>query len=114
MHKNSYNKVFLIGHLGGKPEGKYTKSGRSSASFSIATNETWKDKEGKLRDHVEWHNIVAWDRLADFANEYLYKGQLVSVDGILRTQKWTAKDGSARKTTEVVCSNIIPLEWKEK
>ena len=114
MHKNSYNKVILIGHLGADPIGRYTKTGRSTANFSLATNESWKQQSGKTVEHTEWHVVVAWDKLADFANEYLYKGQLVSIEGSIRTRSWKAQDGSSRKTTEIVCSNIIPLEWKTK
>ena len=114
MQKNSINKVFLIGHLGGDPEARYTKSGRPVASFSVATNESWKQQNGLITEHTEWHALVAWDKLADFSNEYLYKGQLVSVEGSLRTRTWETKDGINRKTTEIICSNIVPLEWKTK
>ena len=113
MNKNSYNKVILIGHLGADPEGRYTKTGRSTVSFSLATNEVWKTAEGSTKEHTEWHNVVAWDKLADFGNDYLYKGQLVSIEGTLRSRKWESKTGEQRKTVEVVCSNIIPLEWKK-
>ena len=113
MNKNSYNKVILIGHLGADPEGRYTKTGRSTLSFSLATNEVWKTAEGSTKEHTEWHNVVAWDKLADFGNDYLYKGQLVSVEGTLRSRKWENKAGEQRKTIEVICSNIIPLEWKK-
>ena len=114
MHKNSCNKVILIGHLGGDPEGRYTKSGRPTTSFSLATNETWKDASRNAVEHTEWHKIVAWDKLADFSNDYLYKGQLVFVEGVLRTRAWVSKGGESHKTTEVVCENITPMEWKQK
>ena len=113
MNKNSYNKVILIGHLGADPEGRYTKSGRSVVSFSLATNETWKQNNGTTKEHTEWHNAIAWDKLADFANDYLFKGQLVSIEGSLRTRKWESKLGEQHKSTEIVCSNIVPLEWKK-
>ena len=109
MHKNSLNKVILIGHLGAKPEGRYTKDGRSVVSFSLATNEGWIGVDGKMREHTEWHLIVAWDKLADFAIEYLKKGQLIHVEGVLRTRKWEDKDQVSHKTTEVVSSNIVAL-----
>ena len=112
MHKNSYNKAILIGRLGANPEGRYTKNGRSTVSFSLATNESWKQQDGKTTEHTEWHNIVAWDKLADFSNDYLYKGQLVSVEGVLHSRSWTTKAGEPRKTTEILCTNIVPLEWK--
>ena len=113
MNKNSYNKVILIGHLGADPEGRYTKKGRSTVTFSLATNEVWKTADGATKEHTEWHNVVAWDKLADFSNDYLYKGQLVSVEGTLRSRKWESKLGEQRKTVEVICSNIVPLEWKK-
>ena len=114
MQKNSVNKVFLIGHLGATPEARYTKAGRSSASFSVATNESWVQQDGKQVDHTEWHNIVAWDKLAEFAQQFLYKGQLVSVEGRIHTRLWENKEGKRGKSTEIVCSNLVPLEWKPK
>lgn len=112
MEKNSVNKIILVGHLGANPLSKYTPQGRSSASFSIATNETWKDREGQQHDHVEWHSLVVWDGLADFANEYLYKGQLVYIEGAIRSRKWQDREQNEHKAVEVFCSKIIPLEWK--
>ena len=114
MNKNSFNKVILIGHLGADPEGRYTQSGRPVVSFSLATNETWKQEGGASKEHTEWHNIVAWDKLADFAGDYLYKGQLISVEGSLRTRKWESKSGEKHKSVEILCSSIVPLEWKKQ
>ena len=113
MQKNSYNKVILVGHLGGSPEGRYTKTGRATVSFSLATNETWKQQDGSVAEHTEWHTVVAWDKLADFCNDYLYKGQLVSVEGVLRSRLWETKEGEKRKAVEVLCSGVVPLEWKK-
>ena len=73
MQKNSVNKVFLVGHLGADPEARYTKNGRPVASFSLATNESWKQSGGTPAEHTEWHSIVAWDKLAEFSQQYLYK-----------------------------------------
>ena len=70
--------------------------------------------EKNKSEHTEWHHVVAWDKLADFSNDYLYKGQLVTVEGFLRTRSWEGKDGTKQKKTEVVCSQLIPLEWKPK
>ena len=114
MQKNSVNKVFLIGHLGGNPEARYTKTGRPIASFSVATNESWSQQGGKTINHTEWHSIVAWDKLAEFSQEYLYKGQLVSVEGRIHTRQWENQDKSTVKTTEIIAANITPLEWKKE
>ncbi len=81
MQKSSVNKVILVGHIGNKPEGRYTPSGTSTATFSLATNESWIDSEKEKKEHTEWHNIVAWNKLADFTTEYLQKGQLIYIEG---------------------------------
>ncbi|MBT7378046.1 MAG: single-stranded DNA-binding protein [Candidatus Marinimicrobia bacterium] len=112
MQRNSINKVILVGHTGNKPEGRYTPSGTSTASFSLATNESWIDSDKGKQERTEWHNIVAWGKLADFATEYIQKGQLVYVEGRLQTRSWKDKEGNSRKTTEIVCTGITPLEWK--
>ena len=112
MHKNSINKVILIGHIGNKPEIRYTPSGAAAASFSIATNESWIDSEKGKQQRTEWHNIVAWSKLAEFASEYIQKGQLVYIEGRLQTRSWTDREGNNRKSTEIICSTITPLEWK--
>ena len=112
MQKSSVNKVILVGHIGNKPEGRYTPSGISTASFSLATNETWVDSENKRQDHTEWHNIIAWNKLADFTTEYLHKGQLVYIEGKMQTRKYNDKENIQKKVTEIVSSIITPLEWK--
>lgn len=113
MQKNSFNRVFLIGHLGVNPEGRYTQQGQSTATMTLATNESWAGKDGSPVEHTEWHRLIVWGKLADFSIEYLYKGQLISIEGCLRTRQWEDKDGVSRKTTEILCSSIIPLEWKK-
>ena len=112
MQKNSLNRVILIGHLGGNPEGRYTQQGRATVSLSLATNESWTNKEGKIIKHTEWHSLVAWGQLAEFSIECLYKGQLINAEGSLRTRNWEDKEGLTHKITEVLCSSIVPLEWK--
>ena len=112
MEKSSINKTILIGRLGSDPEGRYTPSGRSYASFSIATDEYWTDSDKNKKEHTEWHNLVAWDKLSDFSNQYLKKGQLVYVEGKLRTRSWDGPDGKKRYKTEILCQQITPLEWK--
>ena len=112
MQKNSLNKVLLIGRLGANPEARYTAAGVPVVSFSLATNETWKQKDGDFIEKVEWHNIVVWDKLAETAQKNLTKGQLVSIEGKLQTRSWENKEGNTIKTTEIVCSNFILLEKK--
>ena len=112
MLKSSVNKVILVGHIGNKPEGRYTPSGVSTASFSLATNESWVNSENEKQDRTEWHNIIAWNKLADFATEYLQKGQLIYVEGRIQTRIYNDKDDIRRKITDIVSTIITPLEWK--
>ena len=112
MQKSSVNKVILVGHIGNKPEGRYTSSGTSTATFSLATNESWIDNDKEKKEHTEWHNIVAWNKLADFATEYLQKGQLIYIEGKLQTRKYKDKDDIQHWKTEVISNVITPLEWK--
>src|SRR5574341_2214723 len=109
----SLNKVMLIGHLGGDPELKYTPGGAAVATFSVATNETYKDKEGNQQEKTDWHRIVVWNKLAEIAAEYLKKGRLVYLEGRLQTRSWNDKDGNKRYTTEVVAQNLQMLDRKE-
>ena len=112
MQKSSVNKVILVGHIGNKPEGRYTPSGTSTASFSLATNESWIDSENEKQERTEWHNIVAWNKLADFATEYLQKGQLIYIEGRMHTRTYKDKEDIQRRVTEIVSTAITPLEWK--
>ena len=112
MQKSSVNKVILVGHIGNKPEGRYTPSGTSTASFSLATNESWIDNDKEKKERTEWHNIVAWNKLADFATEYLQKGQLIYIEGKLQTRTYKDKDDVQHWKTEIVANVITPLEWK--
>ena len=112
MQKSSVNKVILVGHIGNKPEGRYTPSGTSTASFSLATNESWIDSENEKQERTEWHNIVAWNKLADFVTEYLQKGQLIYIEGRMQTRTYKDKEDIQRRVTEIVSTAITPLEWK--
>ena len=112
MQKSSVNKVILVGHIGNKPEGRYTPSGTSTASFSLATNESWIDSENAKQERTEWHNIIVWNKLADFSTEYLQKGQLIYIEGRLQTRTYKDKEDIQRRVTEVVSTTITPLEWK--
>ena len=106
MSKGTINKVILIGRLGQDAELKYTPSGVAVATFSIATNENWKDKEGGDVEKTEWHRIVAWRKLAEICGEYCKKGQLVYIEGKLQTRTWDDKNGVKRYTTEVTADTM--------
>ena len=103
------NKAILIGNLGADPELRYTQSGTPVASFRIATTERWKDKEGNPQEQTEWHNIVAWSRLAEICGEYLNKGSRVYIEGKLQTRKWQDQNGNDRYTTEIVAREMKML-----
>ncbi len=100
------NKVILIGNLGKDPELRRTQSGSSVVSFSLATTERWTDKNGAKQDKTEWHNIVAWGKLADLANQYLKKGRSAYIEGRITTNSWDDKDGNKRYRTEIVANQI--------
>jgi len=102
----SLNKAMLIGRLGKDPEVRYTKSGQAVASFSIATDDGYKDAQGNRQERTEWHNIVAWGKLADFVQNWLKKGREVYVEGRLRTSDWTDKDNVKHYKTEINADTI--------
>ncbi|EEL0345195.1 single-stranded DNA-binding protein, partial [Salmonella enterica] len=105
MASRGLNKVQLIGHLGQDPEVRYLPNGKAVANLSLATSDTWKDKQtGEPKERTEWHRVVLYEKLADVAGEYLRKGAQVYIEGELRTRKWTDQNGHERYTTEVVVS----------
>jgi single-strand DNA-binding protein len=106
---SSLNKIMLIGNLGRDPEIRYTSDGSPVATFSLATSESWTDKNGSRQEHTEWHNIVAWARLADLCKRFLVKGRQVYVEGRLRSREWNDKDGNKRRTTEVIAIQMVLL-----
>ncbi len=107
------NKVMLIGNITRDPELRSTPSGQSVASFSVATNRVWKDPgSGERRESAEFHNIVAWGRLAEICGQYLRKGSKLFVEGRLQTRSWQGQDGNKRYTTEIVMENMIMLDRK--
>jgi single-strand DNA-binding protein len=106
----SVNKVILIGNLGKDPEVRHLESGAAVANFSIATSESYTDRNtGQRVENTDWHNIVLWRGLAEIAEKYLKKGHKVYVEGKLRTRSWQDKDGNTRYTTEVVGDNMTML-----
>ena len=112
MQKRSVNRVILVGRIGQSPEGRYTPSGLSVVNYSIATNETKSNSDGNKTDNTEWHNIVSLGKQADFVSEYVKKGQLICIEGKLRTQKWEDKNKVTHYKTEIVSDTVTPLEWR--
>jgi single-strand DNA-binding protein len=106
---SALNKVFLIGHLGRDPELRYTADGSPVATFSLATSEKWSNKGGEPKEHTEWHNIVAWNALADLSKKYLAKGRQVYIEGRIRSNEWTDRDGIKRKKTEIIATSMVLL-----
>lgn len=110
MSSRSLNKVMLIGNLTRDPNVRYTPNNTAVCSFSIATNRTWTPADGgEKQEKVEFHNVVAWSKLAEICGQLLHKGDKVYVDGRLQTRKWKADDGADRQVTEVVIENMILL-----
>lgn len=106
----SVNKVILVGHVGKDPEVKYTPSGTPLATFSIATNEKYKDRGGEWQERVEWHNIIAWQRLAEIVGEYAAKGSKLYIEGKLQTSSWEDRQSGGKKyRTEIVAREIVLL-----
>lgn len=107
------NKVILVGNLGADPEVRYMPSGGAVTNVTIATSESWKDKQtGEQQDRTEWHRVVFFNRLAEIAGEYLRKGSKVYVEGSLRTRKWQDQAGVERYTTEIVAAEMQMLDGK--
>ena len=104
------NKAMMIGRLTRDPEIRTTPSGHSVASFSIATNLVWTDQTGQKQERPEYHNIVAWRRLAEICGQYLRKGSKIYIEGRLQTRDWTGQDNVKRYRTEIVADNMIMLD----
>lgn len=108
------NKVILVGRLGADPEVRYTDKGTAVAKFNIATDETWKDKDGQKQSKTEWHRCVAFGKLGEICGEYLSKGKQVYVEGKLQTRSWEDDSGEKRYATEVNISSMVMLDGKAK
>ncbi len=104
------NKVMIIGNLTRDPEVKSTPAGASVTSFSVATNFVWTDANGQKQEKAEYHNVVAWRKLADIIGQYLRKGSKVYIEGRLQTRDWTGQDGVKKYKTEIIAENMIMLD----
>jgi len=111
MASRGVNRVTIIGNLGQDPEVRYTQNSTAIANLSIATSESWNDKQtGEPREQTEWHRCVAYRRLAEVCGEYLKKGSKVYVEGKLQTRKWEGQDGVERYTTEIIINDMQMLD----
>ena len=108
----SVNKVILVGRLGRDPELKYTPSGAPVAKFSLATDESFKDRTGEKQERTEWHNIVAWNKLAEICGEYLSKGKLVYIEGSIRSRQWQDQGGNKHTSYEIIANQMQMLGSK--
>ena len=106
------NKVILVGNVGKDPEVRYLEGGTAVAKFSLATSESYKNKEGNRVDQTEWHNIVLWRGLAEIAEKYVRKGSLVYIEGKIKSRSWDDKEGNKRYTTEIIGDSLTILSRK--
>ncbi|MFH1711975.1 MAG: single-stranded DNA-binding protein [Patescibacteria group bacterium] len=106
----SLNRAMIIGNLTRDPELKQTTGGQQVCSFGVATNRTWKNAQGEKQEQAEYHNIVAWGKLAEICGQYLTKGKKVYIDGRLQTRDWEGQDGVKRYRTEIVAENMVMLD----
>ncbi|SVC87837.1 uncharacterized protein METZ01_LOCUS340691 [marine metagenome] len=112
MQKGSVNKVVIVGHIGADPETRFTPSGTAVANFNVATNESRKNSDGGYQDHTEWHSCVLFGKRAEFAGEYLKRGQLIYLEGRLQTRSWEDDSGTKKYKTEVIGNEITMLGKK--
>lgn len=105
----SVNKVILVGRLGRDPETRYTSSGQAVCNFTLATDETYKDRAGERQKRTEWHRIVVWAKQAEIAQKYLHKGSLIFLEGRIQTRQWDDREGQKRTTVEIVATNFRML-----
>ena len=108
------NKAILLGNLGKDPEVRRLDDGRAVVNFSLATSESYKNKAGERVTNTEWHNIVSIGKQADFVTEYIKKGQLICIEGKLRTQKWEDKNKVTHYKTEILADSVTPVEWRDE
>ncbi|HEX9875003.1 MAG TPA: single-stranded DNA-binding protein [Deferrimonas sp.] len=105
----SVNKVILVGNLGKDPELRYTPAGAAVATFSLATSERYKDKQGQMQEKTEWHNVVAWRQLAEICGKFLHKGKQVYIEGKIQTRSYDDRDGNKKYITEIVADQMQML-----
>lgn len=111
---SSVNKVIIIGNLGDDPKMHYASSGDAIANISVATTETWKDKEGIKQERTEWHRVVMYRKIAEITGEYLRRGSKIYIEGRIQTRKWTNKEGADQYTTEIIADTMKMLGGKQQ
>lgn len=107
-------KVIILGRLGKDPEMRYTKDGKAVATLSLATGESWTDKNGEKHENTEWHKVTCFEKTAEVCKDYLAKGNQVMVEGTIKTNKWQDKDGNTRYDKEIRCHKIVLVESKKQ
>jgi single-strand DNA-binding protein len=112
MAAKSLNKAALIGHVGKDPEIRYTNNGKAIASFGLATSESWKDQSGTMQERTTWHNIVAWERVAEIFGQYVKKGSKIYLEGRIQNRSYDDKDGVKKYISEIVVTDFIFLDSK--
>jgi single-strand DNA-binding protein len=105
----SVNKVIIVGNLGKDPEMRYTQNNTAVTNFTVATTDTWNDRNGEKQEKTEWHRVVTWGRLAEICGQYLQKGKQVYIEGRLQTRDWEDQSGNKRYTTEIVANTMQML-----
>lgn len=105
----SVNKAILVGRLGRDPETRYTSSGQAVCNFTLATDESYRDRAGERQKRTEWHRIVVWGKQAEIAQQYLHKGSLIFLEGRIQTRQWDDREGQKRTTVEIVANNFRML-----
>lgn len=113
MNRNSANKVILVGHLGNQPEMRFTTNDVMTTTFNLATNVMWRDEGGEFQERTDWHRIVAWRNLAEYAKN-INKGQMLYVEGHLQSREWTDKENNKHFITEVVAETLTLLGTRKK
>lgn len=109
----SLNKAMIIGNLTAAPKTRFTQNNTAVCSFSVATNERYKDRNGEYQGRTEFHRVVAWSRLAEICQQYLRKGSLVYIEGSIQTKEWEDKEGQKRYTTEIIARQMTMLDSKQ-
>ena len=112
MASKGVNKAVILGNVGNDPELRYMSNGKAVANFTVATSEQWKDQQGQKQERVEWHRMVAYDKLAEIIGQYVKKGSKLYLEGKLQTREWTDQQGQKKYTTEIIVSEMQMLDGK--